>query len=333
MNKVYLTVDVECHDINKKNFYIDGKIGNQYWGLKKILEIGKEMNIPINFFFDVVECREYGDQYAKDIINLIHLYGQKIYLHIHPDFVVKGGSHYFWQYSKEEQEDILRKSIEDFERLVGCESKALRIGGYCSDEKFYEALENVTSGKMIDVTHCWDYRNCKYISPTYNQMHYHGKVPVLPNTRFLCLKLPGVKKFANLDIMSANFNEMKRIMKHKELTHMVCTMHSWNLFKHLFFIPQTMAPDRYNCRKMRKYIACAKSLGWQFGDFDEPLIPGMNDSEIDLCNGVQGKLQGIANTFLRMQRAARLSKKYFFAYFIFYFLLIALIAVLLVFLL
>ena len=330
MNRVFLTVDVECHNIRQKNLYIDGKIKDRYWGLSKILEIGKEKGIPINFFFDVSECREYGDGYSKEIIDLIQSYGQKVYLHIHPNFIIKGGYHYFWQYTEPEQEEILRQSMADFERLTGKKSTALRIGGYCSDQNLYDALGNVAGESMTDVTHCWDYRNCKYQSPTYNQLHYNGKVPVLPNTRFICLKLPGIKKYANLDIMSANYNEMKRIMKHTELKYMVCTMHSWNLFKHLFYIPRTMAPDRYNCSKMRKFIDLAQKEGWTFSDFDEPLAAGGSDAEIDLCGNLRGKAMGVINTFLRMQRAARVNKKYFTAYAMFYLFLAALIVLLLV---
>ena len=37
MKKIYLTVDLECHDICRKNQYIDGKCKNGEYGLKKML--------------------------------------------------------------------------------------------------------------------------------------------------------------------------------------------------------------------------------------------------------------------------------------------------------
>ena len=330
MNRIFLTVDVECHNIQQKNLYIDGKIRNSYWGISKILEIGKEKNIPINFFVDVVECHEYGDSFITEIVDLIHSYGQKIYLHIHPNFLISGGYHYFWQYSKEEQKDIILNSIDDFERLVGYRCKAIRTGGYCNDQNYYDALMETAGSSIIDVSHCMDYRNCHYHAPVINRFFYNNTVPVLPNTRFLCFKLLKWRKFANLDIMSANYNEMKRIIQHKELNYMTCTMHSWNLFKHMYYIPCTMRPDKYNCRKMRKFIDYAKENGWTFSDFEEPLLEQGKDSDLDLCCSLLDKIRGVANTFLRMQRAARFNKKYFLAYSIFYSALIVAIILLII---
>lgn len=318
MNKIFLTVDVECHNIKQKNLYIDGKIGNSYWGVRKILEIGKEKDIPINFFVDIPECHEYGDGFIEEIITLIHSYGQKCYLHIHPNFLIQGGYHYFWQYTREEQKEILQKSISDFERLTGYKSKAIRTGGYCNDQTYYEVLDEVSGGDMIDVTHCTDYVNSHYQSPTVNKMHYHGAVPVLPNTRFICLKLFGIRKHANLDVVSANHNEVRRILKHKERDNMICTMHSWNLLWHLFYLPWTMHPDYHNCRKMKKLIDCAKNEGWVFSNFEEPLQDRGTDCNIDLCDSVKGRILGCINTFFRMQRAARTNKKYFAVYAVFY---------------
>ncbi len=318
MNTIYLTVDVECHDISKKNLYIDGKVGDSFWGLSKILEIGKEYEIPINFFVDVVECHEYGDNYIKEIVDLIHSYEQKVYLHIHPNFLIGRKYHYIWQYSEEEQEGIISDSISDFRRLVGYSPKAIRTGGYCNDQYYYEALEKITKGDMIDLSHCVNYRNSFYQSPTTNQIHLNGNVKVLPNTRFLCFKLFKWSKYANLDIMSANMNEMERVLQHKELSYMTCTMHSWTFLKHFFYIPKTLRPDKRNIRKMQKFIKMAKEQGWLFRNFEKPLSIAGNDSKIDLCNTYRGRILGIINTFFRMQRAARVNKKYFTAYVLFY---------------
>lgn len=325
MNTIFLTVDVECHNIRQKNFYIDGIIGNEKWGLSRILEIGRKKNIPINFFVDVVECHEYGDEYIKEIIQLIHSYGQKVFLHIHPNFLIPGGYHYFWQYTKEEQKDIIIRSIADFERLVGYKSKAIRTGGYCNDQNYYDALGEASGNEMIDVSHCYHYRNSHYVSPTINQVHQNGQVTVLPNTRFLCFKMLNKKKHANLDIMSANYNEMKRILQHKELRYMTCTMHSWTLLKHWFYLKGTLMPDTRNCRKMEMFIDKAKENGWVFSHFDRPLTVEGSDTEIDLCDSIRGTILGVINTFLRMQRAARVNKKYFAAYALFYFLLISMV--------
>lgn len=314
MNKIFITVDVECHELSKRNLYLEGKIGNEYWGLEKILQLGKEKNVPINFFLDVVECHKYGDDFIKELVEKIHAYGQKIYFHIHPNFIVPAGYHLFWQYPIEKQKELLMQGFADFERLVGYSCKAMRTGGYCTDQNLYDALNAVTDGSVLDVSHCKDYRHSHYNSPIDNGLHFNGKVPVLLNTRYISFKLLNKKKYANLDSVGSQFNEMKRVLEYKELPYMVCTMHSWNMFKQMLYIPWTIRPAKGVYRKMCKFIDCAREKGWEFSDFEEPLTEIRENVEIDLCKSPWNIFVSWINTFIRMQGAARTSKKYFGIY-------------------
>ena len=111
---------------------------------------------------------------------------------------------------------------------------------------------------------------------------------------------------------------MKRVLGYKDLPYMICTMHSWNLFKQMFYIPQTMRPAKDNCRKMERFIDYARQNGWEFSDFEEPLTEVGADMEIDLCKTPLYTFIGWINTFIRMQGAARTNKKYFGCYAAFY---------------
>lgn len=313
-NKLFLTVDVECHDIANRNLYLDGKIGNEYWGLKKILDIGKIKNIPINFFINVVECRKYGDDYIAETVKLIREYNQPIYLHIHPSYVTQDGRPMYWQYNKDEKESTLMEGVLDFQRLVREDVKAFRAGSYSADDEMYRVLNDVL-GNVVDLSYCENFRFCHYNPTVHNKLHKIDKVSVLPNTRFVCFKLFGKKKHANLDIASANYNEMKRVLEYKEYPYMVCTMHPWYLFKHFFYKPWSLRKDRYTFNKFIKFIECAKRKGWEFSDFEEPLTNECDyDQEIDLCKGFKNRVLSFLNTFLRMQRVSRTNKKYFLVY-------------------
>ena len=194
----------------------------------------------------------------------------------------------------------------------------MRTGGYCTDQNLYDALNEVTDGSILDVSHCKGYRYSKYISPVDNGLHFNGKIPVLPNTRYLSFKFFNKKKYANLDIASSQFNEMKRVLEYQDLPYLVCSMHSWNLFKHMFYMPWTMRPAKDTCRKMCKFIDYARKKGWEFSDFEEPLRETGANVEIDLCKTPWLTFVGWLNTFIRMQGAARTSKKYFMVYAAFY---------------
>ena len=87
MKKIFLTVDTECHDLGKANQYIYGNKGKEAFGIVKILELAKELNLPVNFFLDVGECRKYGREFIQKIVNTIHSYNQPIFFHLHPDYI------------------------------------------------------------------------------------------------------------------------------------------------------------------------------------------------------------------------------------------------------
>ena len=69
--RIYLTVDTECHDVQKLNEYITGKTKKGLYGLEKILQLGKELDIPINVFLDIPECHTYGDDHIYSLVNTV----------------------------------------------------------------------------------------------------------------------------------------------------------------------------------------------------------------------------------------------------------------------
>lgn len=79
-----------------------------------------------------------------------------------------------------------------------------------------------------------------------------------------------------------------------------------------------MRPAKYTYRKMCRFIDLARKKGWEFSDLEEPLSETGPSVEIDLCETPWNSLVGWINTFIRMQGAARTSKKYFFIYLMMY---------------
>lgn len=124
---------------------------------------------------------------------------------------------------------------------------------------------------------------------------------------------------------------MKRVLEYKQYPYMVCTMHPWYLFKHFFYMPWTLRKDKYNFKKLVKFIEYAQNKGWSFSDFEEPLTNECDyDQEIDLCNGFTNRVLSFVNTFLRMQRVSRTNKKYFLVYMSLYCLISALAIMLII---
>lgn len=330
MKKIYLTVDLECHDICRKNQYIDGKCKSGEYGLKKILELGKALNIPINFFVDIVEYREYGEAYMTDIIQQIQTYGQHIYLHLHPDYIT--GDHkrsFLWQYSYAEKKQILKAGFEDYTKFLGKDPVAFRIGRYGADKEMYQIL-NEENYSVIDLSYCTFAPKMCHLTEaeikTKNGVRNFENQIVLPNTRYVGFRIGKTKKFCNLDTSESTFNEWKRYLKRTNLDNIVLTMHVWNFIKKYFFSDIYVGADKRGEKKFIKMIRFAQKKGFEFGDLEKDFNMQSNecDEEIDLCQGIGGRLQMLFNNYLRFQKIGRLNKKYFIVYTTFYVLILLL---------
>lgn len=334
MKTIYLTVDTECHDIHNKNLYIDGYDGKEYWGIKKILELARQADIPVNFFLDVGESKEYGDDFIQEIVTTIHSYDQPVFFHLHPDYI--SGDHnrsFLWQYSFEEKKAIFKEALLIYEKFCGKNDRIVfRAGRYGVDAEFYEILQN-EGRKILDLSYFSGSGKMCHISKEQigveNKPTEFRNVMVLPNTRFVALDIFGVRRMIGLDSADATFNEFKRFLKYTKLNSLVWTMHSWNFIRKWFYAPGKFKGDETMVRKFKKSIHTARELGYTFGNLAEFEISDDNDEMVNLCKGADGKILSIVNNYLRFQKIGRLNKKYFVLYSIFYTVLLLLVSVIL----
>ncbi len=322
--RIYLTIDVECHDIRKRNQYIDGKTNNGNCGLQHILNIAKKMNIPVNCFFDIVEAYEYGEDYINEIISLIHSYNQHVYFHLHPDYITNNHDRSFlWQYNKEEKKVILKKGFSLYRRVLGHDVRFFRVGRYGADKEMYELL-NELSFNITDLSYCTHCPKMCHIDSdtieTNNRAVRFENQCIMPNTRYLGLSLGERKYYFNLDASETTYNEFKHIIDKTQLNQMVFTMHSWNFIKKYFFLSNYLALNKSAEKKFKKMVEYAKSKGFEFSDLERnPPVEGIGiDEVLDLCHGLSGKISMVINNFVRFQNIGRLNLKYFLLYVAFY---------------
>lgn len=315
--KIYITVDVECHDIKRRNQYIEGKHKNQIAGLEKILMLGKEYNIPINFFFDIVEGMRYGDDYSREIVQLIKSYNQPVFLHLHPHYVSGDNKReFFWQYSHDEKLDILKKGFDYYKKIVGEDSEFFRIGCYGADADMYHAMDELEI-RTIDLSYC--YNNPKmchlecFHEKTRNKIVSYANQVIFPNTRYVSFKSGNIVKCNNVDASESTLNEWKRYLDNTKLDKITCTMHSWNFIKKYFFSPTYVRLNKQDESKFIKMIKIAQSKGFEFSRLKKSdFIENSSSDELqDMCEGLSGKTQMLFNNYFRFRKIGRLNKKYF----------------------
>jgi hypothetical protein len=329
MKKIFLTVDTECHDINLQNKYIWGKIGKEPYGLERILILGKELNIPINFFVDITECKRYGVSFIKSICNMIELYGQHVYIHLHPNYISNDDSRTFlWQYSAEEQEKIIKETIEYYHQLFpGRKLPAFRAGRYGVDNGIYDKLSSTFGKDMLDISYCTHSHNMCHVNAqdvkTDNRAVRYRDCILFPNTRFISFDLMGKKKYLNLDTAECTKGEFKEIINKNKLNNITLTMHSWNFIKSFYFIKGRIWAHQAHLNKFRKMVTYAKNNGYEFCDIErnfnvEEALITEEDEILNLSLGINGKIKALFRNFIRFHDTARLSPKYFHFYVTFY---------------
>lgn len=319
--RIFLTVDTECHDIGRINQYIYGKSSDgKEHGLREILEIGKELKIPINFFLDVSECRRYGDEYIQEIVELIKQYEQPIYFHFHPNFVSGDDSRsYLWQYSKEEQKELIYEGISDYIKFCGNKERIFfRAGRYGINDDTIQVLSELdipiidlsySSGNGMGMCHLskdkYGYHNIPSI--------YNGIV-IFPNSSYVGFDYFGKVNHFLVNVAQTPYREFKRFIDSTNLNNVVYTMHSWDLIKKWFFCKDKVWGNNTIKKRFRKCIAYANEKGFVFSKLDDLSIENNSADElVNLCSG-GGKFLELQYNFIRFWGIAHLTPKYFVIY-------------------
>ncbi len=325
MKRIFLTVDVECHDISRINSYLVGAIGNKRYGIEKILEVASKCNIPINFFVDVGEAFRYGDQIIERIINKIQSQGHKAYFHLHPNFISGDDSRtFFWQYTLAEQGEIFKIAYEKYLKLSKYSAcTAFRMGRYGVNEHFYTILANYGL-KCIDLSYTYGKNKmCKLTYDnigTINNPCIYKNQYILPNTAYIGLELGGKKYPLGLDVAETCYGEFCDILDHLDNKNIVITMHCWDFIKRYFFLANYITINYRNINKLEKMISYAQRKGFVFSDLQDFHY---QDSDNDVIYnpfqyGLNKKVKYIIYNFIRFMNIARLSKKYFVIYLMFF---------------
>lgn len=328
MKRIYLTVDTECHDINNQDRYIWGRTrsGKEY-GLRKILDIGRDLNIPINFFVDIPESKQYGIEFIKIIVDIIHSYGQKAYIHLHPNYITGEKQQTFlWKYTKEEKRHILQETKEYCRTILSPDERMFfRAGRYGADAEMYEVLTDTFGDGIIDLSYCYNnHKMCRLTeeeAQTKNAIVRYKNCILFPNTRYVGLRLANKEFIFNLDAAETTFEEFKAIIDSNELEHITLTMHSWNFVRAFYFIKKRVWGNDHEVKKFRKMVCYAQLKGYVFSDLSkqkQALVNGQNDQLIDLCLTRWQKIKSLYYNYVRFGNTARLSPKYFRIYAIFY---------------
>ena len=243
-----------------------GKIGGEYYGTPRIMDILEDCGLAATFFIEVLAAPVVSEAQLAEAYSQIVSRGHDPQLHLHP---VYHFYHLFRQgmISKAElpanmdligrhplqmQIELLTEGCQLFRKFTGKNPVAFRAGCYGGSSSTLTALEKV--GIAYDSTFNASHlgANCSIdgIGPT-NTPWRAGRVWEVPVTNFET----GFWKMRNLkplDVGAVSLAEMRHVLEEAErgdISPVVFIMHSFSLFKKADVQFRELKPDRLILRR------------------------------------------------------------------------------------
>jgi peptidoglycan/xylan/chitin deacetylase (PgdA/CDA1 family) len=290
---ILLTIDVEgSHSSTPVESLIYGKIGNEEFGITKIMNLCDSFGIKSTFFVDIYEISLHGKRVMRQIVNCIAEKEHDIQLHTHPawplderdkqevqDWKTKNCLYdpqrpWMYQYNLEEQIDILKKGKIILEQWTGNPIVAHRAGGYGANKTTLAAAKAV--GLKMDLSFFRGHANCR-LKANANTIKTIEGIVEIPTTGFYrpnyakFPRIPFKRRFIKTDINWAHLDELKLFYNEGErhdLNVMVLFMHSYSF---LDFSPdfETCKPNNSNIKKFELFIEWASDKEAHFMTTDE----------------------------------------------------------------
>ena len=170
MKKVIMTVDVEGHDgSDPVTHLIMGKtVDGTSYGIGKLMDIFDYHHIKGLFFVDIAEAWDYGEAEIATVLRYIKGRGHDCGVHIHPDHMADTNRLFLWEYTKNEQREIIKKCTDFYIKILGEKPKAFRAGKYGANRDTLDIL--VENGYLCDFSEFVGQRWCQIEPPVaYNK--------------------------------------------------------------------------------------------------------------------------------------------------------------------
>lgn len=159
--KILVSVDTEAPvGKNAVDTMIYCKTDSGEYGIKYLFDLFDEYGIKALFFVDIAEIVDHGEDNIRKVIRDIDLAGHDVGVHVHPDHMLDSRRRYLWQYSKEEQYNIISKCTDFYINVLGRRPYSFRAGRYGANNDTLDVL--VELGYKYDMSGFYRSRYCKF---------------------------------------------------------------------------------------------------------------------------------------------------------------------------
>lgn len=233
------------------------------FGLRFILRLCEELDLPALFFLDVYgkgkDARE--QRKASEIILEA---GQRCELHTHPGPCFDIDRPRLNQYHEDEQREILRFGSERLHRWGGIETTCHRAGDWAANKRTIKALE--TAGFVADFSLNRWARFCRVpgrmtnANQPFRAGHHAMEFPATAFRGFL-------NRLRYLSLEHTSITELAALMKAQKTGPVVLTMHSFT-FGHIGW---QLRPNPALIERFRAIIELIRENNWRVAHVDDIL--------------------------------------------------------------
>lgn len=199
--KVLLTIDTEGpRGTDPVLYQIWGRVGDKYYGVPKIIEICDKYQVKGLFFVDIPEMWDLGAEKIREVVDFIRAKGHSVGMHIHPHHMPAESRHFLYEYTKEEQREIIRLCTERFIEVTGELPVSFRAGKYGANRDTLDLLSEM--GYKYDFSEFYGQKWCA-IKPeiAYALPVKYDKLIEFPVTVFKSIDFGGLyKRYDKLEV-------------------------------------------------------------------------------------------------------------------------------------
>lgn len=168
-------------------------------GIRRLMDCFDTINAKGLFFVDVAEVWDYGEDKILGVIEDIKNRGHDVGMHVHPDHMADKNRRYLWEYTYDEQKDILTKCTKWYLNNVGEHPKYFRAGRYGLDNNTLKIISDL--GYEYDFSEFYGKKGCKISPPiTCNKVVKIENIKEIPVSVYKSFKCSVYERYDKLDI-------------------------------------------------------------------------------------------------------------------------------------
>ncbi len=209
MKPVLVTIDTEGHvGADPIQHLILGETESGRYGIEYIMDAFDKVNAKILFFVDFAEAWDYGRDKIEEVVRMILNRGHNVGVHIHPDHMADRNRVFLWEYTREEQYDLIKRCTDLYTEIVGHPPKSFRAGKYGANRDTLDILCEL--GYRYDFSEFYHQKWCGIQPPiTVNAACRYKTLTEFPVTMHKSISIGCLAREDKLDIEQMTSGELR----------------------------------------------------------------------------------------------------------------------------